>query len=70
MTHNQFSDFHCVYFIIQVVHTDFIKVLLTEYSVFKSASKMIQKQVAAAVIIALTSEKNNSMKKIKREESV
>ena len=70
MTHNRFSNFHCVYTIIQVVHTEFIKVVLTEYSAFKSSSKMIQEQAAAAVIIALISEKNKSRKNIKKEESV
>ena len=39
MTHNRFSDFHCVYTILQVVHTEFIKVVLTEYSAFKSLTK-------------------------------
>ena len=60
MTHNRFSNFHCVYTIIQVVHTEFIKVVLTEYSAFKSSGKMIQKQAAEAVIIALIYEKNKS----------
>ena len=63
MTHNRFSNFHCVYTIIQVVHTEFIKVVLTEYSAFKNSSKMIQEQAAAVIIIALFSEKNNSRKK-------
>ena len=70
MTHRQFSHFHCVYTIIHVVHTEFIKVVLTEYSAFKSSSKMIQKQAAAAVIITLISKKNKSRKKRKKEESV
>ena len=61
MTHNRFSNFHCVYTIIQVVHTEFIKVV--PESTFKSSSKLIQEQVAAAVIIALISEKNKSRKK-------
>ena len=30
MTHNRFSNFHCAYTIIQVVHTEFIKVVCTE----------------------------------------
>ena len=47
MTHNQFSDFHYFYTIIQVVHTEFIKVVLTDYSVFKSSRNMTQEQVAA-----------------------
>ena len=50
MTHNRFSNFHCVYTFIQVVHTEFIKV----FRVFK--------QAPAAVIIALISEKNKSRK--------
>ena len=48
MTHNRFSNFHCVYTIIQVVHTEFKKVALTEYSAFKSSSKMIQELAVAA----------------------
>ena len=63
MTHNRFSHFHCVYTIIQVVHTEFIKVVNTEYSAFKGSGKMIQEQAAAAVIIALISEKNKSREK-------
>ena len=70
MTDNRFSDFHCVYTIIQIVHTAFIKVALSEYSDCKSSSKIIQKQVAAAVIIALISKKNKSRKKRKKEESM
>ena len=69
MTHNRFSKFHCVYTTIQVVHTEFIKVALTEYSAFKSSSKIIQEQ-AAAVIIALISEKNKSRKNRKKEETL
>ena len=41
MAHNPFSNFNCVYTIIQVVDTEFIKVVFTEYSAFKSSSKMI-----------------------------
>ena len=52
-----------IYTIIQVVHTEFVKVGLTKYSAFKSSSKMIQEQAAAAVIIALISEENKSRKK-------
>ena len=62
MTQNQFSNFICVYTIIQVVHTEFIKVILTKHSAFKSSSKAIQEQTAAAEIIALISEKNKSRK--------
>ena len=40
MTDNRFSNFHCAYTIIQVVRTEFIKVVLTKK--FKSSSKMIQ----------------------------
>ena len=63
MTHNQSSNFHCVYTIIQVVHTEFIKVVLMEYSAFKNSSKMIQEIAAAAVITTLISEKNKLRKK-------
>ena len=41
MTHNRLSNFYGVYTIIQVVHTKFIKVVLTDYSAFRSSSKMI-----------------------------
>ena len=63
MSQNRFSDFQCVYTIIQVVHTEFIKVVHIEYSAFKSSSKMIQEQAAAAVIITLIPEKSKSRKK-------
>ena len=66
MTHSRFANFHCVYTIIQVVHTEYTKVVLTEYSACKSSSKMIEEQAAAAVIITLISEKNNSRKKKKQ----
>ena len=66
MTHNQFSDSYCTYTIIKVVHTEFIKVVPAEYSACKSSSKMIQKQVAAALITALISEKSKSRKKRKK----
>ena len=67
MTQNRFSDFQCVYTIIQVVHTEFIKVVHTEYPAFKSSSKMIQEQAAAAVIITLISERNKSREKRQQE---
>ena len=70
VTHNWFSNFHCVYTNIQVVRTEFIKVVRAYYSAFKSSSKMIQEQAAAAVIIALISEKKKSRKNRKKEESV
>ena len=60
MTRSRFPDFNCVYTFIQVVHTEFIKVICTE---FKSLSKLSQEQAAAAVIIALISDKKNSRKK-------
>ena len=41
MTHNQLSNFYGIYNIIQVVHIKFIKVILTDYSAFRSSSKMI-----------------------------
>ena len=40
-----------------------MKVVRTEYSAFKSSSKIIQEQAAVAVIIALISEKNKLKKK-------
>ena len=70
MTHNRFSNFYCAYPIMQVVHTEFIKVLRTDYSAFKSSSKMIQEQAAAAVIVELISQKNKSIKNRKKEECV
>ena len=48
MTENRLSHFYGVYTITQVVHTKFIKVVLKDYSSFKSSSKMIQEQAAAA----------------------
>ena len=39
-----------------------MKVVCIEYPAFKSLSKMIQEQAAAAVIIALISMKNKSRK--------
>ena len=68
MTHNRFSNFHCVYTIIQVVHTEFIKVI--PESTLKSSRKMIQEQATAAVIIPLISEKNKSRKKRKRKKNL
>ena len=62
MTHSQFSNFHFVYTIIQVVHTEFIKVVLTDYSAFKSLSKMIQEQTIAVIIITLISERRVCVK--------
>ena len=70
MTLNRFSNFHWAYTIIQVVHTKFIKVVRTDYSAFKSSSKMIQEQAAAAVIIALIFEKNKSKEKIEKQTSL
>ena len=66
MTRHRFSNFHWVFTIMQVVHTEFIKVVITEYSAFKSSSKMIQGQAAAAVIIALISKKISQGKREKR----
>ena len=42
-----------------------MKVVPTDYSVFKSPRKMIQEQAAAALTIALISEKNKSRKNAK-----
>ena len=49
MTHNHVSNFHGVYTIIQAVHTKSIKVVLTDYSAFRSSSKMMLEEAAAAV---------------------
>ena len=71
MTHSWFSNFHCVYTLIQVVHTEFQKNVPTEYSAFKRSSiKMIQEQAVAAVIFPLISEKSKSREKVKKEESL
>ena len=70
MTHNRFSNFHCAYTVMQVVHTEFMKVVRTDYSAFKSSGKMIQEQAAAAVTIALISEKNKSRKNRKKRKSL
>ena len=43
-----------------------MKVIRTDYSAFKSSSKMIQEQAAATVTIALISEKNKSRKNKKK----
>ena len=70
MTQNWLSNFYGVYTIILVVHTKFIKVVLKDYSAFKSSNKLIQEQVGPAVIIALISEKKKSMKKRKKKRRV
>ena len=49
MTHNRLSNFYSVYTIVQVVHTKSIKVVLADYSAFRSSSKMIEERAAAAV---------------------
>ena len=51
----------------QVAHTVFKTNVLTEYSAFRSLSKMIREQAAAAVIIALISEKNKSRENGKKK---
>ena len=48
MTHDRLSSFYGVYTNIQVVHTKFIKVGLTDYSAFRSSRKLISEQTAAA----------------------
>ena len=62
-THNQFSNFslhlHCHTSCSYRVH----KVGFTKYSAFKSSSKRIQEQAAAAIAVALIFEKNKSRKK-------
>ena len=48
-------------------HTEFMKVIRTDDSAFKSSSKMIQEQAAATVTIALISEKNKLRKNRKKK---
>ena len=50
----------------QVVHIEFMKVICTDYSVFKSLRKVIQEQALAAVTIALVFEKKKSRKNRKK----
>ena len=64
-----FSNFICVNTIIQVVHNEFIRFALTEYSAFKSSCKMIQEQVVAAVVIVLISEKASQGEKDEKKKS-
>ena len=45
MTHNRFSDFHCFNTNIQVAHTEFIKVVLTNYSQKQSPEVFCNKSV-------------------------
>ena len=67
MIQNRLSDFHCVYTFIQIVHTEFIKVVCTCCcSAFKSFNKVSQEQTAVAVTVALISEKNKSRTKEKK----
>ena len=61
MTHNLLSNFYGVYTIIQIVHTKFIEVVLTDYSVFRSSSKMAEKQVAAAASQGKREKKKRSL---------
>ena len=60
MTHYHFSDFHCVYTFIEVVHTELIIFNRTEYPAFESLYKI--SEAATAAIIGLISEENKSRK--------
>ena len=62
-----FQIFIALHTIIQVIHTESMKVVRTEYWAFKNSRKMIQEQAAAAVTIVLISEKNNSWKNRKKK---
>ena len=64
MTHNRLSNFCGVYTIIQVVHTKFTKIVLTDYSGFRSSSKMTEEQVAAAASQGKREKKKKSMSKL------
>ena len=59
----QISDSHCVCTFVQVVHTEFMKVVRTEYSAFKNLIKMSEKKGAAAIIIGLISKKASQGKR-------
>ena len=63
ITHNWVSVFYCVCTFIQVAHSEFIKVVCTENSAFKSLKIMSQERAVSAVIIALIFEKKKSSKK-------
>lgn len=70
MTRNWLLDFHCVYTFIKVFSTEFIHVVCIEYSVFKSLSKLSQEQAAAAVNVAITSDKNRQRKTRKKKKDL
>ena len=56
MTHKRFSDFHYVYTYIQVVHTEFVKDVCTEY--VRPACAKVRKVVTAELL----SRKSNTHK--------
>ena len=53
----------------QDIHNDFIKAVLTDCSAFKSLSKKVQEQAAAALIIALIFARKTSHRKRGKKES-
>ena len=70
MTHNRFSNFHCVYTIIEVVHSQFKKVVVIEYSAFKSSSKVIQRKCCRSSYYCTNFREKQSKKKEKGRVSV
>ena len=64
MTPNLCSDFHCVYTIIQVVHTEFVKVVLTSF-------KQNYSRISCSSSIHGTNFREKQVKEMeKKEESV
>ena len=70
MVQNHLSTSKGVYTIIQVVHTTFIKVVLTGYSVFKSSSKVARTSCSNSNYCTNFREKTSQEKEKKKEESV
>ena len=70
MTRNWLSASHYVYSLIQVGHTDFINVLHTEYSAFKTLNKISEEQAAATITLALISKEKQVKEKEAKKKSL
>ena len=70
MTRNRLSTSHYAYSFIQVVHTDFINVLHTEYSAFKTLNKISEEQAAATITLALISKEKQVKEKEAKKKSL
>ena len=70
MTRNRLSASHYVYSFIQVGHTDFINVLHTEYSAFKTLNKISEEQAAATITLALISKEKQVKEKEAKKKSL